>query len=152
MLAYEELSVAPGALAKDVARGKFNLALIHDRDGDKRRAIEIWQDIVADAEATGQTTAGGASRRRSVCHLAPIHHRDGDNRRAIEVSQNVIVTALDYIGMRIGEVLDGSDRSGIAAKIAEPDRNAIRQILADTKPAVARALSAPSAAQPAAAR
>jgi hypothetical protein len=52
---------------------------------------------------------------------------------------------LEFIGMRIGEVLDGSDRSGIAARISEADRLAIRQILAATAPAGAPWMRAVSA-------
>lgn len=62
----------------------------------------------------------------------------------------------DYVGMRISEVLDGSDRNGIAQKIPEADRAAIRQILADTRPAIGQRLRIPEAghppAQPAASR
>ena len=43
--------------------------------------------------------------------------------------------ALEFIGMRINEVLDGSDGSGIAGRIPDADRVAIRQILAATAPA-----------------
>jgi len=57
----------------------------------------------------------------------------------------------DYVGLRISEVLDGTDRNGIAQKISESDRAAIRQILADTKPPIAQRLRSPvTSHQPAA--
>ena len=52
---------------------------------------------------------------------------------------------LDYIGQRIDAVLDGSDRSGIAARISEQDRMAMRQILDDTRPRIAQRLKAVAA-------
>jgi hypothetical protein len=50
--------------------------------------------------------------------------------------------ALDYIETRIVEVLQGRDTTGIAARIAPADREAIRQILIDTKPSLAKLLQA----------
>lgn len=42
--------------------------------------------------------------------------------------------ALEYIGKRIAEVLDGKDTTGISASLSKADRQAIREILIDTKP------------------
>lgn len=51
--------------------------------------------------------------------------------------------ARDYIAGRIAEVLNGTDTTGIAAKITPADRAAIAEILADTKPALAGAQRRP---------
>jgi hypothetical protein len=45
--------------------------------------------------------------------------------------------ALEYISRRLGEVLDGKDRSEAFAHLSEADRQAIREILGETKPGLA---------------
>ena len=49
--------------------------------------------------------------------------------------------ARDYVEMRIAEILQGRDKSGISARIPEADRVAVAQILAATKPRYAKLLS-----------
>jgi hypothetical protein len=49
---------------------------------------------------------------------------------------------LDYIGTRIVEVLNGTDKTGIAARFTPAEREAITQILIDTKPRFGKLLAA----------
>lgn len=48
--------------------------------------------------------------------------------------------ARDYVYRRLVEVLSGRDRSAAFARLTDDDRRAVREILADTKPAFAAAL------------
>jgi hypothetical protein len=50
--------------------------------------------------------------------------------------------ALDYIYSRIVEILQGRDTTGISASLSAQDRQAITEILMDTKPALAERLRA----------
>lgn len=50
--------------------------------------------------------------------------------------------ALDYMHRRIVEVLQGTDTKGIAAKLTDAERQAITEILIDTKPSLAALLRA----------
>jgi hypothetical protein len=54
--------------------------------------------------------------------------------------------ALDYLDGRIVEVLRGNDPAGIGGKLTPEDRAAIRHILAETQPRLARALGGKVAA------
>jgi hypothetical protein len=49
---------------------------------------------------------------------------------------------LDYIGMRIAEVLNGTDTTGVSSRLTAAEREAIAQILMDTKPRFGRLLAA----------
>jgi hypothetical protein len=48
--------------------------------------------------------------------------------------------ALDYVYARIVEVLQGRDTTGISASLTDAERQAITEILIDTKPALAELL------------
>jgi hypothetical protein len=50
--------------------------------------------------------------------------------------------ARDYVDMRIAEILQGRDKSGISARIPQADREAVMQILTATKPRYAQLLAA----------
>jgi hypothetical protein len=56
--------------------------------------------------------------------------------------------ALDFIDMRIVEVLQGRDTTGLSAGISAADRTAIVQILLDTKPRLATRLQGKPAPAP----
>jgi len=49
---------------------------------------------------------------------------------------------LDYIGTRIAAVLNGTDNTDLGAQLSAADREAIAQILIDTKPRIGRMLAA----------
>jgi hypothetical protein len=49
---------------------------------------------------------------------------------------------LDYIGMRIAEVLNGTDKTGISERFTPAERETIAQILIDTKPRFGKLLAA----------
>jgi hypothetical protein len=116
----------------------------------------------ADAAPFGDRIRGGAYTARFSA-LGP-KDRQGRSLRQLDLEHRLLryplsyliysehfdalpECALDYIGLRIGEVLDGSDRTGIAEKISAADRAAIRQILEDTRPRVARYLRTAAAAR-----
>ncbi len=50
--------------------------------------------------------------------------------------------ARDYVDMRIAEILQGRDKTGISASIPQADREAVIQILAETKPRYTQLLAA----------
>ena len=116
----------------------------------------------ADAAPFGDRIGGGAYTARFSA-LGP-QDRQGRSLRQLDLERRLLRyplsyliysehfdalpdCALDYIGLRIGEVLDGSDRTGIAENISAADRAAIRQILEDTRPRVARYLRTAAAAR-----
>lgn len=49
---------------------------------------------------------------------------------------------LDYVGMRIAEVLNGTDKTGISERLTAAERETITQILVDTKPRFGKLLAA----------
>jgi hypothetical protein len=63
-----------------------------------------------------------------------------------EAFENLPAAAHEYLDARIAEILVGSDTSGIAARIPAADRQAVREILSETHPRLARALAGAPAA------
>jgi len=122
----------------------------------------------ADAAPFEDRIHGGSGFAARVSALGPQDHQ-GRSLRQLDLDRRLLryplsyliysehfnalpECALDYIGMRIEEVLDGRDRSGIAAKISDADRAAIQQILEDTRPRIARSLRTAAVATPPAAQ